>query len=386
MSQKPLERENRELKRTIRLMASKAERNDAIIKSFFDMELKLLSCTRLSDLLDLLLIEFKEYFRLNAVSLILFDPEQAARLLLDDYVPPPPANSLRFVKDQRLLSFFHPNKRLSVGELPGGMRPELFNNNQQIQSCALLPLIRDNCLIGSLHLGSHDPNRYSKQFHYDYIQHLASVISICIENSIIQENLRRLSTIDMLTRVRNRRAFDNEILQELSRAVRGNQPLGCVFIDLDYFKLVNDNYGHQTGDRVLRATGTFLKNQLRKTDVIARYGGEEFALLLPDCDQTQSMQVADTLRERFSQLVFKADDGTAFRMSASIGVTTYQPDGSITEDFTPLSYRLIQLADQAVYDAKSRGRNRVIYIPYSEKGVASTPVTAATPLIDGKIA
>ncbi len=373
MSQEPLERENRELKRTIRLMASKAERNDAIMKSFFDMELKLLSCCRLADLLDLLLLEFKEYFRLNAVNLILFDPEHAARDLLDDYVPPPPANSLRFVKDQRLLRSIYPGNKLVVGELPDKLLREAFPQISGIKSCALLPLIRHNCLIGSLHLGSNDPGRYSASFQYDYVEHLASIISICLENSIIQQNLQRLSTIDMLTKVHNRRAFDHEIKAELSRAVRGDYPLSCVFMDLDYFKLVNDNYGHQTGDRVLRTTGIFLSRQLRKTDLIARYGGEEFALLLPDCNALEAQQVADNLREMFSKLIFKADSGEAFRMSISLGLTTFNPTGELPDCYEALSYRLIKLADQAVYNAKHQGRNRISALPFApEPGTDAT--------------
>lgn len=93
-----LEKENQELKRTLRLMVSKAERNESILNSFFEVELRLLSCGRLSELLELILVDFKALFRLSSVNLILFDPEHAARSLLDEYVPPATGNTLRLSK------------------------------------------------------------------------------------------------------------------------------------------------------------------------------------------------------------------------------------------------------------------------------------------------
>ncbi len=359
MKHQSLERENRELKRSLRLMASKSERNEAIVKSFFDMELRLLSCTCLSELLDLILVQFREYFRLDAVNLVLFDPEQAARSLLSDYVPPEPANSLRFVENQRLLNSLYPDKQMFAGEPEQDTRTIAFPSSHYILSCALLPLVRHDCLIGSLHLGSKDPGRYSSALLYDYINHFASVISICIENCINYENMKRMSIIDMLTKVNNRRSFEIEIQREISRASRGDYPLSCLFMDLDYFKLVNDKYGHIAGDRVLRTVGGFLKQQQRKSDVVARYGGEEFAILLPNCNEQQAVQLADNLREKFNLLIFRSEQAEAFRMTTSIGVSTCYPAQYKRDSLEKLAYHLIAAADKAVYHSKSAGRDQV---------------------------
>ncbi len=367
MGTTPLEKENRELKRTLRLMTHKAEANEATLNSFFEVELRLLSCTRLAELLNLILIEFKELFRLSSVNLILFDPEHAARGLLSNYIPPAPGNTLRFVQNQRLLKSIYPNQKLIVGVPDVSLRDEAFPAiSHPIESCALLPLVRQNCLIGSLHLGSNDPSRYTEHVRYDYLQHLTSVISVCIENCINQENLQRLSRIDMLTKVHNRRSFEQEIVRELSRASRGQYPLACLFLDLDYFKKVNDMFGHQTGDRVLRAVGLFLNKQVRKTDIIARYGGEEFAVLLPNCNKEMALEIAESLRLKLSQLVFRDEESNPFKMTTSIGVSVYWPSEKPTTQLDEVSYQLIQAADKGVYNAKHEGRDRISFIPYTD--------------------
>ncbi|KXJ51238.1 MAG: histidine kinase [Neptuniibacter sp. Phe_28] len=360
-----LEKENQELKRTLRLMVSKAERNESILNSFFEVELRLLSCGRLSELLELILVDFKALFRLSSVNLILFDPEHAARSLLDEYVPPATGNTLRFVQSQRLLKSIYPNQKMIIGTPSSALKSEAFPvADSPVASCALLPLIRQNCLIGSLHLGSSDASRYTEHVRYDYIQHLASVVSVCIENCINQENLHRLSSIDMLTKVHNRRSFEEEIVRELSRASRSAHSLVCLFIDLDHFKMVNDTYGHQTGDRVLRTVGLFLNKQLRKTDTIARYGGEEFAILLPNCDKERALSIAETLRKKLASLIFRDELSRPFRMTTSIGVSLCHPEKNPTTKLEDMAYQLIQAADKAVYNSKDSGRNQVAFMPF----------------------
>ncbi|WP_299196531.1 sensor domain-containing diguanylate cyclase [uncultured Amphritea sp.] len=359
----PIDKENKDLRRSLHLLASKVERNEAILRSFFEMELRLLSCSNLAELLDLILVEFKEYFRLTAVNLILLDPESAARSLLDDYVPPEPGHSLRFVNNQRLLKTLFPTVKLRTGELSAQLKSIAFPSNPYILSSALLPLIRHDCLIGSLHLGSKDPARYSEHFDYDYVGHLASIIAVCIENCINQQNLKRLSIIDMLTKVNNRRAFDQEIIKELSRASRHQTPLSCLFIDLDFFKLVNDNFGHQVGDKVLSSVGLLLKKNLRKTDFVARYGGEEFAILLPNCDSEKAIEIGEQLRHKILHMVIHNNDNAPFRISASIGATSCSSDSFAFDDLDAQAHALLKAADQAVYLAKEKGRNRIEYRP-----------------------
>ncbi len=162
-----------------------------------------------------------------------------------------------------------------------------------------------------------------------------------------EASFQRLSETDMLTGVANRRKFD-EILQiEASRAQRHGLPLSLVMIDIDHFKSLNDSYGHQTGDAVLVEFARLISGSIRAHDLFARWGGEEFTLLAPLCDNDNTCQLANKLRQLVADHVF-TDVG---QVTASFGVATYQPDEAVDD--------LLSRADQALYAAKSGGRNRV---------------------------
>lgn len=363
----PIEQENRSLKRTLHVLISKAERNQEILRTFQQIELQMLSCNRLADLLDMLLINLKDYFSLDAISLFLFDPEGTAQALLDDYQSPCQQQWLSFQQDYLALKKLYHNTKKPLLTSPGAeLSKTLFPNQRLIQSCAMLPLERQGILIGSLHLGSSDPQRYTEQVATDYIGHMASIISVCIENAISQETLRQLSIIDMLTKVNNRRSFDQELMRELSRASRNQYALSCLFVDLDHFKRINDTYGHQTGDKVLAEAAQAIKGQLRSTDFIARYGGEEFAILLPGCDSQRATLVAEGVRTALRTKTFNSDEDQPFRVTLSIGVACCLPASHPECDLLNDAHQLVANADKGVYEAKERGRDQVVYVPHSQ--------------------
>jgi diguanylate cyclase (GGDEF)-like protein len=166
-----------------------------------------------------------------------------------------------------------------------------------------------------------------------------------------QVELHQLATLDPLTGVINRREFERLAQAVLARARRSGLPTALVVIDLDHFKKINDAWGHPAGDAVLGQTAAHLLGHLRRTDVLARYGGEEFLLLLPDSNLADALGVAEKLRASLHALEIPWE-GQTLRVSASFGVTT---TGAGAEELGPLYER----ADQALYQAKQGGRNRV---------------------------
>jgi diguanylate cyclase (GGDEF)-like protein len=154
---------------------------------------------------------------------------------------------------------------------------------------------------------------------------------------------------DELTDLANRRRFMEVLQQEVARAARFDQPLALVLFDLDYFKQINDQYGHQMGDEVLRATAAVIRGRVRETDLPARVGGEEFGVILSGTDVQGAAALAENLRIDLTQLVDVL--GPDSPVTASFGVAEIGRGGSA--EF------LIGSADRALYRAKALGRNRV---------------------------
>ncbi len=160
----------------------------------------------------------------------------------------------------------------------------------------------------------------------------------------------RLSTTDGLTGLINRRSFLERAQQEIGRAKRYRRPLVLVGVDLDFFKRVNDRFGHLGGDKALEAIGKLLTVQLRTQDLVARLGGEEFALLLPETDLPTANAVCERLRWAIESTPIEYD-GQRIPLTASFGITECRPDDTVTG--------ALVRADAALYEAKGKGRNRV---------------------------
>ena len=233
-------------------------------------------------------------------------------------------------------------------------------NCSQSHSVALLPLVRGNQIIGSLHLGSRDQNRFHSGLASNFLNHLGSIISVCIENSINQERYKHLSLVDILTRAKNRRHFFQVLAREIARSTRSKKPLSCLFIDIDHFKNINDNHGHLIGDRALRRVSKSISTLMRSSDVLARFGGEEFTVLLPETAIEQAQEIAERIREQVSQLEIEDENQQTFKMTISIGVSSWR--NSIENELTSadsIQNYLINHADKGVYQAKQDGRNCV---------------------------
>lgn len=166
--------------------------------------------------------------------------------------------------------------------------------------------------------------------------------------------LEELSNTDALTQLANRRQLMSILAQEFQRSQRAKHPLSLIMVDIDHFKSINDTFGHQQGDVVLKTVAGTLRSALREYDLASRFGGEEFAMILPETDILHATQVAERVRNMVAHLKF---DGplAKLQMTISLGVATF-PDKNIKniED-------LIRLADDALYAAKREGRNRVVF-------------------------
>ena len=172
-----------------------------------------------------------------------------------------------------------------------------------------------------------------------------------LEIEVLHATLQEQAIRDGLTQVFNRRYFEETLPRELHRAARGDYPVSVILLDIDYFKRINDTFGHKGGDRVLKAFGELLLSETRSGDMACRYGGEEFALAFPGMSLEDAQQRAEKIRARFQdqRIVVGKDE---IRATVSGGVATYPFHGKTSDD-------LMQSADKALYAAKEEGRNRI---------------------------
>lgn len=164
--------------------------------------------------------------------------------------------------------------------------------------------------------------------------------------------LQRLAATDPLTGAANRRHFTERVQAEISRTQRQGSELSVLAMDLDYFKLINDHYGHPAGDEVLKAFVAGIRSELRPVDLVGRFGGEEFMVLLPGPADEAAFRVAERLRQLVEQMQIVVD-GCTLRVTVSVGVAQYGGDGTTAEE-------LFKAADRRLYQSKLKGRNQVV--------------------------
>ena len=156
---------------------------------------------------------------------------------------------------------------------------------------------------------------------------------------------------DPLTSLYNRSYFDEEGNKRILEAKAKNHPFSMLMLDADFFKKVNDTYGHKVGDKVLIELAAMTEKELREKDIVARYGGEEFVVFLPEIDAEQAFKVADRLRQSIASIVVYSDEGQEVRFTVSTGVSSSEISDNVDV--------LVKTADEALYKAKQNGRNRV---------------------------
>lgn len=180
-------------------------------------------------------------------------------------------------------------------------------------------------------------------------------LALALHNALIHMRLQRLAAIDPLTGVFNRRFGMTRFQEEYGRAVRANTPLGVMMFDIDWFKKVNDTYGHMVGDRILIMIAKTARSALREGDVLIRYGGEEFLAILPAASSEDIKKIAERMRHLVEEQSVRANDNE-IRVTISIGGASY-PEIDIKDEM-----QLIKNADDALYMAKNTGRNRVVVL------------------------
>lgn len=356
-----LKTENKKLRRQLKAFLSQARENEAKLKRFSDQELELISANTIPDLIRLVLHQYPTTFKLDCISLVLLDPEyELVRMMESAGLQPEQIPELIIETDPaQLRACFADTLLPQLGQFDPQRHARRFSAQPQpIRSRAFIPLIRHGELIGSINVGSYDPERFVEGSGTRFLERFAAIVAVCLENCANHQRIRQLGLTDPLTHVNNRRYFDQRLQEEIAAATRSARPLACMFLDVDHFKHINDTHGHQAGDRVLREVAMLINSQLRQCDILSRYGGEEFVVLLPDTRTTVCQEIAERIRGCIAAHTFRISEQTTLQLTVSIGISGIAP-ASTERNQEGLAKALVETADRAVYRAKACGRNRI---------------------------
>jgi len=337
----------------------KVELNERILHRLQQYELMLLDASNLPALLDVLIWDTAEHFSLPGVSLRLYDADGA----LAELMAPAELNygdALTLVRDMfdmQQLYGVQPIVEEITAQDPRAIEQHLLS--EAAETMVLLPLIRDGELIGSFHWGVAQAGTFANDVEMDFINHLAAIIAICLENCANAERLSRLSLLDPLTRLSNDRALGMELRKEISRAQRAQKPLSVLLIEIDGFKDIAENYGHLAGDFTLKAVARNIATSLRRTDHLARCNTARFALLLPACPETKAHEIAERMRSDTEFMEIDDGRGANLFTSLSIGLVSWNPKNYPAINMEQLAGQIESSARSGLLRGQTNGGNRV---------------------------
>ncbi|MGZ3580361.1 MAG: sensor domain-containing diguanylate cyclase [Syntrophales bacterium] len=330
--------------------------NQEIAQKFFEIETSVLSILNFKDFLERLLTEIQDKMEMPYVWMSLIEESDFTDMLHKS------ATSEILRERTGLIE-----KDLFLKVIRNKTEPILVNDDlmtfhaliphqykHHIQSLAIAPLTLDGGIIGSLNQGDSSRFRYRPDMDATLLKRLATIVSICLSNVMAHEKLNFLASIDSLTGLLNRRVLEHIVKREFDRAVRYRTPLTIVFLDVDDFKMVNDLYGHDVGDDVLKYVATQLLSMTRASDVVARFAGDEFIVILPNTPVDEASEFAIRLQTFFINHPLSFG-GTPIRISVSYGLSNLE-DGAYD------AMSLLKKADKMLYRAKMEKNTRYSYL------------------------
>jgi diguanylate cyclase (GGDEF)-like protein len=321
--------------------------NEKIQRKFYELESKILSILNFQDFFEILLTEMGNIFNVPYVWLSVIKKSSLAELIN------PLVNSKIIIEKTRFIN------RSDFDAVFGNIStPRLFNNTLEpftvflpkdnqyhTGSMAIAPVHIDGEIVGSLNQWDSSPTRFEPDMDTSSLEQLMMKVSLCLSNVAAHEKLKYFAYHDPLTGLLNRRAFENALNSEFSRAKRHSHHLSLVFLDLDKFKHINDQHGHDAGDDVLVYVADTLKAIVREEDIVARYAGDEFVVILPETKADK----AETLMKRIQAYLTSHPlnhNGAKLSISLSYGITSTRGKG-IDNAAT-----LLKKADEKLYIEK----------------------------------
>ncbi|MES2038917.1 MAG: DUF484 family protein [Pseudomonadota bacterium] len=356
-----LQHENQTLRARLDSLLELAHRNQSIMARHQSFDLKIIGANSFRELITNIFSALAITSELDVVSLVLFDKfGDLQQMLCDLKIDLNEFPHLIFLRHEVELS--QPETALRKPQL--GLYQSLayssyFSSfNKKPASIAIIPMRRQGRLIGCLNLGSFKADRFQPNMATDFIERLGSIIAICLENVINNERLTYIGLTDPLTNVSNRRYVEQRMLEEIARARRQRYSIACMYLDIDFFKQINDRYGHQGGDDVLKEVAKRIKDELRLSDTLGRFGGEEFVVVLVNTNLHDAIQVAERIRKSIAGQDFVLSEAGTCQATISIGLTTIDENTNY-DDASSIARDLVLRADRALYQAKNGGRNQV---------------------------
>lgn len=358
MTARDLEQEIRHLRARIAALIEQAADNERLLKKSQQRELELLKAENLPQLFEAVCNGLAISYCLEIVTLVLVDPDHELRhLLMSDQLSLERFPRVALTDNLSAIApQFSALKRPWLGGFNPAAHGRLFGGRQDVQSIAIIPLLRQDQLHGSINFGSTDPERFSRRLGTDFLAHLGVITAVAVENAVNRSRLVRSGLTDFLTGWHNRRYLDARLPEELARARRQKTSMACFVIDLDHFKEINDRYGHLAGDLALRTAAQRIARQIRAGDTAARFGGDEFVVVAPAISVAQAHALAERIRQAVCATAVELEPGVVTNLSLSIGVAIM--DAISDSELAATAERLLNDADTALYQAKQGGRNR----------------------------
>jgi diguanylate cyclase (GGDEF)-like protein len=256
--------------------------------------------------------------------------------------------------DSELLAVFNQDLRCytmeELDELLGASSRSL-RTLKKIKPCLIVPLKGKGTLNGIIVLGERINNLPFSDHEKEFMINISSLGGIAIQNAYLYE----LATTDMMTKLKIHHYFQTVLMEERERAVINKTSLSLIMLDIDHFKLFNDQHGHLCGDIVLKDVARVIRDNCRQIDIAARYGGEEMTIVLPNTDIEAALLAAERVRRNIERLVVEHDE-KLLSVTVSLGVTQFDPERDRSNQ------SIIERADKALYASKTAGRNRVSFL------------------------